>query len=606
MTSANIFLALRAALFALVINAPYITEFITSNGHSPNVFSDSDETIYLRQAYYIADNLPMQAIYKEHAQYTSLSELILSWRPDQTFTHLVVGVFANIFSLSILELNLVLDIFSAIIAYLLFVVFVREIVPGLSVIRAEIAAFFFLSSPWVFCLENYFTLHSLFPAISTTFPFMSHSCLPIQEAVETQLSVIWMILCLYLWNKSRSGSVRALILAGISHGLFIYVYALGWLGIGALIGVLFITEYTWPLERKRTPLIALLKKAVIFSSSSLLVSFPGLFLVLKKSLKEPLYSSYGNIYSQVWYFPVEWLIVLLLSISMLLFIRRINESRHTYSLALLFSGALFAEFLILNSQPLVGTTLCGLYILVFFLRPIMATSLVILLLSKFSEKLFISRIFLIFYFLLLAANLINGNINFTRNSQFTKDTSRLVEYMRKERIENSVLAMITYQNAFSEEASDFDIRWEPNAIAAITNNYLAQEAIFTPSSLIKAEEVIEREMLLGLLFSGKPRLIRECISEIETEPKYNFFLQWVSVQSVRVELCRQTAEYQKKLSACDLINNYNVDYIILETKFQQDLPFATQSFAKHIWTSENNEYQLYKFDRRKASQFFCH
>ncbi|HMO16636.1 MAG TPA: hypothetical protein PJ989_00955 [Oligoflexia bacterium] len=595
----------RAVLFSLVINAPYIWEFIISEGNSPKLFSDSDETVYLRQAYFIADSLPMNSVYKEHANYTDIKELILSHRPDQTLTHLVAGRFAKSLNLSILELNIVLDIFFSIVGYLLFVYFLNCLIPGFSFIRAEIVTILFLSSPWVFSFENYFSLHSALPDKSATLPFMSHSCLPILEGLESQISVIWIIVCLYAWHKSRSGSLRSLILTGILHGLFIYIYVLGWIGAGVLIGVLIILESLLSFEVRTGYLKDTLRRIFVFSVTSLIVSMPGIYIIIHSSIKEPLYKVYENIYSQVWYSPVEWLLFLIIAIFTFLFIRRVNRRKDLYSLNLILIATLISELIVLNLQPLAGFTLCGVYILMMYYRPIATATLFSILILGFRNSFIIRYVFVVFYFLLLGATLYNLNKNHTNNNEFTNDSTELVGFLKSTEIKNKVLVFLSHKNPFNEKASEFDQLWELNAVAAITENYLLYEAIFTPSATVSDSEIIEREMLLGLIYTGTKSLIRKCIDKIETEPKYLFFLQWISVQAARVELCQKTASLQSEVSSCDLIRKYEFDYIILETRLQKELPEPTLLYSSLVWTSKNREYEIYKVDKNQAIEHFC-
>jgi hypothetical protein len=267
------FVLIRALIFSLCMLAPTLWEYHRSDGMSFNIFHDSDEIVYLNFAKGFADHVGSLGIYKEHSHQISFRELLNEHRPDHFISHYLLGIFANKLSLSILSLNITLDFIFIVTTYFIFTQFIYNIT-GSKSLRWELVTISILVLPYITSIENYFRLT---PILENSIVYESMMNPPfILEAFETQFSIFWMSICLWIWSHPTMKNLWKFLLLGIFHGMLIYIYVLGWI----CLFVLFVTMISLESIRGKLPWKVLLFNKILFIVSSLTISGFGLYLII--------------------------------------------------------------------------------------------------------------------------------------------------------------------------------------------------------------------------------------------------------------------------------------------------------------------------------------
>ena len=597
----------RAVLCVVLINISQLAAYCRHGGTSVSSLQDVvDESLYLRSAIDQGNYMPQEAIYFEHAKQLNLGALLTHWRPDQTYSHFMVGRVANLLGLRLYELNLVLDLVCGVLGYLLLFIFFRILLGSKHARLAELSALIFLCFPWLSSIENWVTMHTLWPSYTAIMGgLVAHSVLPIQEGLEAQLSTLWfgITLVAFALMRRRSFQPAWLTLAlGAIAGLGIYTYVLEWLAISALLPLLIAT--TLVQNREQESVRRGVGIAALFFVGNLLVALPAILQIMAVRSSKHIFIDDAELYRQAFYLPVEWLFLLGLGALLLYLSRsRLTPTQHFLTGAIL--ATIFAELLLLNIQAIAGFATVGIFIVISFTRPLLSALIIALPLSYFSDRKFFRWIFtpLICFFIVLA-----GIDNYRRAQHETNDKeglTPLISYLQQNVPKGSVLAMLTYNDPFKTQTHEWDWRWQPNAVAALTENFLLKEAIGLEWGALSPQETISRELALGTVFTAKPTLIRGCSETLITEPKRLFFQQWVAIQLTRRYNCAQAASIILETTPCDSIRNYKLDYIIWERGFNLIKPAYLAHAGRSMWTSSDGAFEVIQLDQQRAIAALC-
>ncbi len=599
-------LLIRALVFAFAINAAQLYVYWASQGNSPHSLQDvTDESLYLRIALDQGRFMPQEAIYVEHAKALPLVELLTHWRPDQTYSHFAVGRLAVLLGLNVQQLNLLLDLACGTAGYIT-MYFLCALALGPSRLRlAELAAVTSLCLPWLSSLESLIDVHTLFPSVTAQIGSVQHTVLPIQEGVESQLSVVWMGLTLIAFvSCARDAFSRdlPLIALGAATGLGIYLYVLEWIAATVLILCLFLAApifFGGRLEARRVP-----RALILFGASFLCASLPGLIQIQAIRETKHIFINDPATYRAAFYAPVEWLIILVAGGAMLWVLRgRLSLLAGCLSAAIL--ATIVAELCILNMQPLFGVATVGIFTVSLFTRPLLSALLVALLFLRFSEEKKYRAVLGASAAFIVMGSCIANCWRTSLSTQQEGGLSQLISFVRQHVPQGSVIAMVTYERPFQAATREWDWRWQPSALAALTGTHLLKEPLGLEWGALSPEETISRELALGAVFTGIPKLIRGCAQEIVTEPKRMFFQQWIPVQLTRRFNCERARDAIRDMDTCQALRSYAVDYVVWEEKFSLRKPDYFSSAARLAWRSTSGDIELFAFDRERAVREVC-
>ncbi len=597
---------LKGIFYAIVINAAQLHAYWTSNGDSPRVLQDAiDESLYLRIALDQGRFMPQEAIYFEHATPLPLAQLLTHWRPDQTYSHFIVGWIATQIGLNVQELNLVLDIMCGVGGYLTFYLLFSLILGESRLRLAELSAISFLCLPWLSSLENLIETHSLFPSLTAQIGPVCNSALPIQEGVESQLSTIWFGLTLVAFvHCARDNFKRRklVLLLGLMSGLSIYFYVLQWVA-STILFACFISVAALLLRRK-TPGQQMFGALTLFGLSDFCAALPGLIQIKVIRETKHIFIDDPTIYRLGYYAPAEWLIILL-SGAIILVAARHRLSPLAMSLHAAILATIAAELCILNLQPLVGVATVGIFIAVCFTRPVLSSLLVTSFFLPFSNR----KLYRLFFGALTALFVVSaGYRNYrlsTESPQNEEALTPLITFVRQHIPKKSVMAMLTYNHPFENSTREWDWRWEPNTLAAFTDTHLLKEALGLEWGALSPLETISRELALGAVFTGTPKLLRGCAEEILLTPTRMFFQQWIPIQLTRQYNCHQARSIIQGMTTCDAFKNYRIDYIVWEQEFNLPKPDYLNRSARRIWSSPRGDVEVLELNRERVLDELC-
>jgi hypothetical protein len=277
-------------------------------------------------------------------------------------------------------------------------------------------------------------------------------------------------------------------------------------------------------------------------------------------------------------------------------------SRHLLALCVATS---IAEICILNIQPIVGIATVGLYIVVGFTRPLLSALIVAFVFLRFSYNPQYRQIFrALIVFFIVAAGYRMRHVSAISRPEADQLTP-LVSFVKAQISQDSVIAMITYHRPFQSSTKEWEWRWQPNVVAALTRTHLLKEALGLEWGALSPEETISRELALGVIFTGEPKLIRGCAEDLILSPKRLFFLQWIPIQLTRKFNCEQSRDIIRDMSPCEAFQLFAVDYVIWEREFQLLKPAYLEHAGELVWTSPNNDIEVIKIDSEKAANYLC-
>jgi hypothetical protein len=587
-------LILRSIFFSFCMLTPTLWEYQFSSGLSFNIFHDSDEILYLNLAKLYSNNKSSLGIYKEHSQNITFQNLLSEARPDHSISHYALGKLANILGLNILQINIILDFLFLIPTYLFLSYFFFNLTHSRN-LKWEIVTITVLALPYLTSIENYI---SLTPLLNNSIVFESLMNAPfILEALESQFSIFWMSVCLWIWSINSLKVYYKVLLLGIFHGLFMYIYILGWISFAVFFPVLiFLDSIKIGTSLKKIFLLG----ALFFIPSTIISSF-GIIWIIKGGINDFALTEFKQTVDSVFYLPTEWIVICLLLLTTFFYIKTKN---HNSKPLLLIVSLILSELIILNIQPIFRTPTAGLYISCSYLRPLL-TGMFLIIIFNCNFRIFSKKNNIRLLFGALNIIILSGSMYTHLTKRLDEDHVYAVRFLIDSKIKNKTLAILSFDFPFSLTSQEWDLRWIPNAFGAITDNYILHESLYGVYDEDFRNESLQRELLLGLIFKGTPTLIRSCPEKIIINPPQLYFLPWMWMQASRKEVCEGQIAIIENPNSCLLVTKFSVDYIILETNLIKELPEITKTFSTLEWKSPKGLYELYSYDRNKATKYYC-
>lgn len=596
------FLLIRAVLFAICLSFPQIAEYYNSEGHSKNVFNDPDEMFYLRAAIDNGKFLPLEAVYKEHSKPQDLLSLLNGSRPEHTFVPFTLGMIARAFRLGPAELGLLLDLLFVTVAYLVFAFFFKELCDY--TLTSELAAVVFLALPWLFSANNYLHLNltKFIPASSPL--YVSHTTLPVLEAIGSQISYPIFALALLLLIRAfhRSNNKTLLFLSGVSGGLLIYCYFFAWACFVSIGIIMICLECRGKASSPVFDIITFVARDLLFFCVAiLLISMPGIIQIFSLMKKDTALTLQGEIYRNLWYFSLEWSLILAFLLYYYSHFSLVEKAQLRIGLIV---ACIISEFMLMNLQPLLKISLQPIFFSLCYLHPLITGVTFCLLFewlySRSRFRKFSNLVAILLVVVVPLKTYAIMRITFKHDQEF----SELVKYIKGNIPENSVFAVMTYDKPFEPDTGEYHQRSLPNALAALTPQHLLKEA-WGLDSVLPPEEQMKRELAQGFVFSGVPRLVRACPKDLEGLHRMSFFQQWVAYQLRRLKACRLLQGSLRNYSYCEILDDFQIDYILWEKQLLPDKYAWFADMTELVWQSSESKYELYKFDLTRAKKLFC-
>lgn len=597
--SSLLLLVVQALAFSILLNISSIYDYKRSGGASFRSFSEADELIYLPQALNTANGKTANAFYFEHSNEAPTS---LAFNRPTMFLEFGIGFLAKFFNLSPVEIGLVLDLICAFAAYLVFIFFFR-LIAGCRLI-AELGVFITLLIPWTFAIDQYFNIPIWWTEFLISSPIGQNGNVPILRGISTQISypiwgcVLYATLCAISNPGHREKWTR---IAGVLSGILIYVYFFAWLSSVAVFSVLVVLN----VREKEFPqtLSAIFHTLSLFFVYHILFAFYGILASMSfGSDGFPTAAAIGN----YWYLSLE--VVLILAIVALI-MYRFGVSQRNFILLSILVTCLVSQLVLMNLQPIIKVAIAPYHFPQLYFQPLFGGVLGVIICNKlfsspFLRKFMLACIYLLIVVAFYSISILRTNL-FAKTAPSIAENEELVNYLNNSVSDTSVVALISFALPFEEEAPPvFSWRAEPSLIYALTNLPIFHQYWLAISGT-SPEETIKRELALGWLFTGKPRLLWPCIDGDIDLPGDLFYLTWTSHLFLRKELCKATKEVRTSYSACEIVQDFKIDYVLWESEFDFQPIAHFDSIMKPVWQSSEERYKLYSFSKKNATRQFC-
>ncbi|MCB0323069.1 MAG: hypothetical protein KDD69_05825 [Bdellovibrionales bacterium] len=583
---------LPALFVTALLTLPGLVELFRSGGASPRIFSDWDEPYYLpglRKAGSIAVSSFLSFDDGVPTGYRELQTVI-----PHTLTDVVLGNLYAFLSLPPEWFITLLDLAFVPISFLLFTALFRALGAALRI--SQVGAAVLLVLPWLAYLPQYFQIPLDFPLTVERLSHRLYPCQPVLRGFYTQASYPLFALSLLLLVRAPTSRRPVLLYlgAGITGGLLIYTYFFAWGAFAAVAGLWLLRRVMVPerLSRRRY-----LLGSVLLFASDFIVALPALRLVVPKDLLNPSTTNINQAvaagaasqaaanqplsFHDFWYFGPE-LFLLAVALGALLWSgQRTLPSRPFLELGLI---ALLSEFVLLNLQPLLGIYLSPYHFPLFYLHPLLSGSLVCALLYAFRTQRLRTICTMLLYGAMTTVS-IAKTYRMLHPPLFIEETTALIQRLREEPLYKRI-AVVPFNSPFAPDAPALSARIVPYWIAALTDFHLVSD-VFGRAPEVAAK----RELLLGLLLTGRAQLLAPCF---ETEPGYKSFIGGTRdhVKRGRTNLCREAQRILSTANACDLLDDYGVDYLLWETEFELPLPTWLGTNEQSVWRSPEKSLEL--------------
>lgn len=596
-------LALRAAVFAIIVNLPSFFEFQRLGGFSPNSFSDVDEVSYLPQALNTGRRLPDSSGYLEHARPASLPSLLLQ-RPNAV-TDYIVGYLGNVAGLTAIELGFVLDIFCCFFCLISFTLLFRQVVG--SSLAAEVAALFTLLFPTFLSVNS--LIHFQLP-LSWLENFVSpkyhkHWQPPMMRGVYTQVSYVGFALVLsrVLRGLRTELSVVSWVISGALSGLLFYIYFFGWGSALALAGLLvFFRIFYLAYLGESYKILYLLKSGLCFLFGHLLAGGLGFWIVATQKIEGVVSAREISTY---WFFAPESFALLL--ILALILIYNLKLRRFPYFLYLAFS-CVVAEFILMNLQPLLGQAIAPYHFPTLFLVPLLGGALIAGLLEFLLGRSLTKSTARVCSALIVFVGLTGPIYQWAKRApsiEKSDEFAELASYIHRNTDHNAVFAMMSFRHPFNDRLPKFfSHRPDPSGLAALSERYVFYQDWILAAG-IGWEERVQRELAMGYLYSGKMQLLWPCMLSSPEMPGDIFNLTWTIRLFDRKNLCQHLVDTKPEYSVCAIFKNYELNYLIWEDGFKFSRPEILQKYFSQVWQSSAGYYELWRFNKASFFKDLC-
>jgi hypothetical protein len=580
-------LLFHSFVFSLVLNYPTLVEQIKFSGRSPEVFSDWDEPFYLAGAYRHAQ-IPLSTLFVFEQGMPNYYREAQTSIPHSA-ADLLLGKLSTGLGLKLTTLAVLLDLICAALAFYMFSRFF--VLFAKNRLAAEMSSLCLLYYPWLLSPSQY--LHIPLPWFPDllTIAHQGHFCQPVIRGPYTQLSYPILALMLYYLGKAltRGGGYRlSYILAGLLAGTLVYAYFYAWGTALALTGVAILLASILA-EQPNLPKYfgRLVHDELLFFLPAVLVSLPALklFLAMHSGISAAAAAQPALPYTLFypWYFSVENFIFLLAVLALLWKIKQITDS----GLFLLITAAcLISELVLMNGEVLFGAPPYPYHFALLYLDPLITGCLTAICFSFLVSPAVRVSAACVLMAGCLAFSAVRTEQKAARSTE-TALVAELTAAIEQFTEKDYPLVMIPYTAPFKNSDVIIGVRTRPYQIAAITNRPVFLDIVsgFNTS-------LIERELLVGWLYTGQKQFVGPCLGPNEGAIKtleHNVFTY--SERSRRLA-CQEYDLAIERKSPCDLLEQSGIRYLIWEKEFGLRKPDWYSDAVKLLWQSKNGEFEL--------------
>lgn len=579
----RIFVIFISLLFSLALNCKGFYGYFLNKSNFFNL--SPDEPYYLTLSRDFAQSLHSESYFYELKKVISFKELLL-YRPA-AWLDIVFGKLAFFLNVSVVELSFFTDLITSFTCFYLLFYFYFKL--SNSILASFMATLSMLGFATVFQLRHYFSIFYYYIGniLVTSFPVND---LAVTRSIATQISFPIFIICLYALLKYINGNIKkyySTYVSIISATLF-YIYFFAWGAACVLISLAFVGSLFSESTRKNIK-----EHTIEIIGASFLHIFliiPGIWISLSYGYSGV--ASFDEL-RKFLYSPLDLIIILLFLIFILIKSNNIKIKK-VITLAII---CIFAEIICGNFQPLLKKGLAPYHFAELYIRPLLLGCIILYTYLKLdsSKFFFIPKIMLTIFLIVI---FIMKNI-FPVEKPITIEREHLFEYLKQNTAKDAVIAMkITEQSSYNGIPDYFPYIKMPQLIYLYTNRHiLNSEWVLNPNNI--NFNGLLRERLLSVLLNNKDELLWPCLENPPKLPGDIFYLTWTYYLYNRYNICSKFSKEIKKISTCEVIKKYKVDYLLLENSSTE------ASYLKKVWQSPKGTYSIYQISKSLLLEEYC-
>lgn len=584
-----------AILVALLLTSLQIVGYLYDGEYAYNNL-DADEYTYINLARDTANLYDQSSRYLEQRPKLQLGEVLMS-RPNAVLDFIMGSVF-NIFPENIIALNLVIDFIYIVLGFFIFRLFFLNFFTEFLSIVCAISS---LVAP--FLINYLYELTGDFKWFSEHIISVSSMIyrMPIQRGVYTQPSVILFMLSMHLIVKGliQQFQLKYIIAAFICSALSAYVYFFGWLSSFVSISLFggFVFLYYRFFAR-----IDIVKTLPVVFFIHVLIALPSILIMSEKSEGLVRDQTLGK------YFALPVVDVVLLICFIVIF--QISKSMPKIKIASLLGISLtISNILLLNLQTILKQGLSPSHFGQYYLLPVslnLFLGLIVTIIINKSKNKAVEKILpIIFLVAVLVKPCTQPILNYNLIQKAHEITFAL-RYLRESDKSNPVIAIPSVNDPFKPElSSTFPFRLFVEFFTFLSHT-LPLHSEWSVVAKKDWEESLQRELLLGWIYSGKMQFLWPCNEKMEIPmPGDIFWLTWTYMQLRRAQQCSIYHDLPSKVSLCQLLKQFKIDYVLIESYLGLEMPADVTKYFSSGVVTDNDTYQIYNFNRLQAIADNC-
>jgi|GEM_PF-2798285 len=607
-------------LLSIFFSLPSIAIYLGGDKYSPALLSDWDESYYLE--------LPDKSADVPIASFVTLTDGTLS--AYEVISHSVVHVVPHVLvdvilgkalrllELRPVELGILLDLACFFASFLVLFLTFRRLAKDNS--SAFTSALVTLTLPWIFALSGAIDLRLWLPENILVHSHNFFPSLPVLRSIYTQVSYPLFFLVLGITSaRLMSGSIkwRSMILLGGLSGALIYVYLFAWVSIVCIVFTMLVINQI--LNPKNRGLKRFAADVSSYFASMLAVAAFGISLLFggnRNFTPGPddidLQLQLARIFSKYIYLSPIICIALLVVLYLGVQAKRAIEmhaqngidsngqDRSRFVLLIMVGACLASELILMNIQPLLGRWITSYHFPLFYLHPVLAGSGVLLILHFFRDR-WMRNVVMLGLISLSSVGTFTNVVAVFANSR-PDSVSSLMSYIDSELPPQSSIAAVPFAKASGTSGEVAVLQTFPYWITVFTRAEAFPQLVSVGP---EREHLIRAELLASWLFTGNLDLIGPCPSSFDTISEQSIAAGLGFFQVLRKFDCALLPIILSKTTVCDLLREFRVDYLVLESGLGFSDYACQQRFSNIVWQSNKAEFTLIKFDQAGAIGEYC-
>ena len=136
-------------------------------------------------------------------------------------------------------------------------------------------------------------------------------------------------------------------------------------------------------------------------------------------------------------------------------------------------------------------------------------------------------------------------------------------------------------------------------------NSLTLRGLFLDPMKISFDSNFERELVSGLIYSGKLQLIAPCPKAAPELPGDTLRGVLTQEMTKRYNFCARVSAQIPLLNLCELVKNNAPDYVLWQGSETDSMPPASKELLDSVWHSKDGGLELLRYNKVRAVRMYC-